>query len=55
LFEPAAGDEAGSSIPYCVSKAALINMTIDLARVMAPHVRVNTVAPGVLFSPKGRR
>ncbi|HEY3363556.1 MAG TPA: SDR family oxidoreductase [Symbiobacteriaceae bacterium] len=38
----------GSSMPYCVSKAALIHLTRCLATALAPDVLVNTVAPGLL-------
>jgi 3-oxoacyl-[acyl-carrier protein] reductase len=45
----------GSSIPYCVSKAALIHLTRCLAKALAPEVQVNSVAPGYLDTRWGRR
>lgn len=37
---------SGSSIAYAVSKGALNTLTLSLARVLAPEVRVNAVCPG---------
>ncbi|MEX1022260.1 MAG: SDR family oxidoreductase, partial [Dehalococcoidia bacterium] len=38
----------GSSIPYAASKAAIINMTKSLGRVLGPEIRVNCIAPGFI-------
>jgi 3-oxoacyl-[acyl-carrier protein] reductase len=43
-------DAVGSSMAYGASKAGLINMTKNLARALAPEVRVNAVAPGYVES-----
>ncbi|RYY26538.1 MAG: SDR family oxidoreductase [Sphingomonadales bacterium] len=36
----------GSSVAYAASKGALITMTQSIARVLAPAIRVNAIAPG---------
>ena len=36
----------GSSIPYSVTKGALLTLTKSLARALAPQVRVNAISPG---------
>ena len=39
---------SGSSVPYAASKAALNAITMSMARVLAPHVRVNAVCPALV-------
>jgi len=39
-------------LPYCVSKAGVVSMTIGLAKALAPKVRVNCVAPGPVMPPE---
>lgn len=41
----------GSSLAYAASKAAVIALTKGMASVLAPDVRVNAVAPGMVDSP----
>ena len=40
-------------IPHALSKGVIVQMTRSLARVLAPAVRVNAVAPGVVMLPEG--
>ena len=46
----------GSSIAYAASKAALNNLTLALARSLAPKIRVNGLCPGFVDTQwtKGR-
>jgi 3-oxoacyl-[acyl-carrier protein] reductase len=37
----------GSNIAYCAMKAGMLNMTVSLARALAPEIRVNAVSPGL--------
>ena len=43
--------QAGSSLPYAVSKAALNHMTTIMAKHAGDGVRVNAVAPGLVATP----
>jgi len=40
----------GSSVAYAASKAAAISITKSLAQLLAPAVRVNSVAPGIVLT-----
>ncbi|PNS15410.1 hypothetical protein CAC42_669 [Sphaceloma murrayae] len=46
---------SGSSLPYAVTKAAAIHLSKSLANIMAPEVRVNSVAPGLLLTEWGMK
>ena len=47
-----AGLRAHSSTPYTASKAAVIGLTISMAADHGPDgIRVNCIAPGLIFSP----
>ena len=38
----------GSSVAYIASKGAINSMTLHLARVLSPEIRVNAVCPGMI-------
>ena len=40
-------------VPHSISKAGLVKMTASLAKTLAPAVRVNAIAPGVVMLPDG--
>jgi len=40
-------------VPHGITKAGVVQMTRALARALAPAVRVNGVAPGVVLLPEG--
>lgn len=40
-----------SYIPHSISKAGIVKMTEGLARVLAPAIRVNAIAPGAVLLP----
>jgi 3-oxoacyl-[acyl-carrier protein] reductase len=41
---------AGSSLAYSATKAGVVSLTQNLARALAPDVRVNAIAPGAVDS-----
>lgn len=44
----AAVNGIGSCIAYAASKGAMVTMSMSLARVLGPKVRVNTICPGFI-------
>ncbi|MCP4166241.1 MAG: SDR family oxidoreductase [Chloroflexi bacterium] len=51
----AATTAIGSNVAYCASKAAINSMTMSLARVLAPEIRVVAIAPGWVFGDYAKR
>jgi 3-oxoacyl-[acyl-carrier protein] reductase len=51
ISSAAAWHSSGSSIVYGAAKAGVVNMTRAMARVLAPGIRVNGIAPG--YVPTG--
>ena len=46
---------SGSSLPYCVTKAAAVHLSKALAVICAPKIRFNSVSPGLLLTEWGMK
>lgn len=53
IADLAAFEHWPSYLPHAASKAALVHLTEGLARVLAPRIRVNAIAPGTVLLPEG--
>jgi pteridine reductase len=53
LADLAAYETWPAYVPHGITKAGVVQMTRALARALAPHVRVNAVAPGAVLLPDG--
>jgi pteridine reductase len=53
ISDVAARRPFSAHLPYSMAKAGLEAMTAGLARLLAPEVRVNAVAPGPVLLPEG--
>ena len=53
LADLAAFETWPAYVPHGITKAGVVQMTRALARALAPRVRVNAIAPGVVLLPAG--
>ena len=51
IADIAADETWPAYVPYSLTKSGLAHLTRSLARVLAPDVRVNAVAPGAVQLP----
>lgn len=51
IADLAAFENWPSYIPHSISKGGVVKMTEGLARVLAPSIRVNAIAPGAVLLP----
>jgi len=42
-------------VHYCASKAGAVSITRSLAKALAPHIQVNSIAPGTILFPGDRQ
>ncbi len=53
IADMAAFETWSAYVPHGITKAAVVQMTRALAHALAPDIRVNAVAPGVVLLPDG--
>lgn len=51
IADLAAFESWAGYVPHSISKAGVVKMTSALARVLAPEIRVNAIAPGTVLLP----
>jgi 3-oxoacyl-[acyl-carrier protein] reductase len=55
ISSPSGWNGSGSSIAYAASKGALNTLTLSMARVLAPEVRVNALCPAAMVGNWARK
>ncbi|MEO6444589.1 MAG: SDR family oxidoreductase [Gemmatimonadaceae bacterium] len=53
MADLAAFEQWSGYIPHGISKAAIVQLTRAAAHTLAPRIRVNAIAPGVVLLPEG--